>query len=95
MLKSLPTWLRSAVITAVQTFVGVFLASLVNTFGEVQVWIDEGIVPDFSILARTTAGAAVAAFVFVVTAAHRALRPVENTYPEQPHPGPLDNNAAV
>lgn len=90
MLKSLPTWLRAAVITSIQTFVAATLVGFINLFGEVQSWVDDGVAPDFSIFARTVASAAIAAAVGVITAVYRVLRPVENAYPEQPRVGPLD-----
>lgn len=94
MLKTLPTWLRAAVITSIQTFIAATLVGFINLFGEVQSWVDDGVVPDFSIFARTVASAAIAAAVGVVTAVYRVLRPVENAYPEQPRVGPLDKDPA-
>lgn len=83
-LRSLPTWLRAAVITAGQTFVGTFLVTLLGVLADVQEWLNDGPAPSLDAPAKAVLSAVVALAVGIVTAAYRALRPVQNTYPEPP-----------
>lgn len=87
MLSKLPTWLRAAIITGLQTLAGAVLLIILNLLVDIQSWVSDRSNPvDFSTPAAL-AGAALLAFVVgVVTAVYRGLRPVENTYPEPPHP---------
>jgi hypothetical protein len=84
MLKQLPTWLRAAVITGFQTFLGSFLVLLLSLVASVNEWIDGGVAPDWSVLAKALSALVLGFVTGVLTAAYRAVRPVENTYPEPP-----------
>jgi ABC-type uncharacterized transport system permease subunit len=87
MLKNLPTWLRAAVITSGQAFVGTFLVTLLGLLGDVQDWVEDNSDPiDLSVPTKALASAVVALAVGIVTAIFRAVRPVENAYPEPPKP---------
>lgn len=87
MLSKLPTWLRAAVITGLQTVAGAILLIVLNLALDIQGWVSDRENPvDFSTPAAL-GGAAVMAFVVgLVTAVYRAVRPVENAYPEPPKP---------
>ena len=84
MLQNLPTWLRAAVITGFQTFLGSFLVLLLGLLSDVQDWVDGGAVPNFEWLAKALVSLIIAFVTGVITAAYRTVRPVENTYPEPP-----------
>lgn len=85
MLQSLPTWLRAAVISGAQALGASLLVIVLATLVDVQAWLSDPTDPiEFSGQAAA-AGAAIVAFAQGITVAiHRALRPVENTYPEPP-----------
>lgn len=87
MLSSLPTWLRAAVITSGQTFVGSFLVLLLGLLGDVQDWLDGGAAPSLDVAAKALVSLLVAFGTGVITAGYRAVRPVQNTYPELPTDG--------
>jgi hypothetical protein len=87
MLANLPTWLRAAVITSVQAFVGTFLVTLLGLLGDIQEWVEDSTNPvDLGVPAKAIGSAVVALAVGVVTAVFRAVKPVENSYPEPPKP---------
>lgn len=83
-MASLPSWLRAAVITSVQTFVGTFLVTLLGLLGQVQEWVGGGEPPDLTAPAKALASAFVALAVGVVTAVYRKLNPPEDTYAPTP-----------
>jgi hypothetical protein len=84
-LAKLPPWLRAAVITAGQTAVGSLLLIGLSLLVDVNGWLADPTNPvDLSGPAKLALGVAVTFVSFVVTAAYRALRPPQNTYPEQP-----------
>jgi hypothetical protein len=86
MLQNLPTWLRAAVITGFQTFLGSFLVLLIGLLSEVQDWVDGGAAPNLEFAAKAIVSLVIAFVTGTLTALYRAVRPVENTYPEPPKP---------
>jgi hypothetical protein len=93
MLKNLPTWLRAAVISAVQAAVAAVLVVVLSLIVDVQAWVEDPSDPvEFRNHATAVFAALMAAAQAIVVAVHRAIRPVEDTYPEQPTDGPVVPN---
>lgn len=87
MLLKLPTWLRAAIITAVQALAGAALLWLIDLAADVQDWISDPANPvDISGAGRALIGLLIGLCTGIVTGVYRALRPVQNDYPELPTP---------
>lgn len=87
MLLKLPTWLRAAIITAIQAALGAFLLWLIDLGADVQDWVSDSSNPvDISGSGRALLGLLIGLCTGVVTGVYRAIRPVENDYPEPPKP---------
>lgn len=93
MLKSLPTWLRAAVVTGAQAAAASLLLLFLDFLADVQGWIADPTNPvDLSGLGKAAIGVVFTLATFVVTAIVRVVRPAENTYPEAPTVGPVIPN---
>lgn len=78
----MPSWLKAALITSVQTFVASVLVTLLGLLAAVQEWIGGGDAPDWSNAAKVVGSALVAAAAGVITAVQRYFKPPEETYNE-------------
>lgn len=77
----MPSWLRAALITSVQTFLATALVTLLGLLGEIQEWINDSTdEPDWSNAAKLVGSAFVAAVSGLITAVWRYLRPPEEDY---------------
>lgn len=78
----LPVWLRAAVITSAQTFIGTFLALLLAMVPDALDWVNGGAIPDLATYAKLLAAAFAAFITGVVTAAYRRVKPIGTDYPD-------------
>lgn len=86
-MQNLPTWLRAAVITGGQALVGSALLWLLDLVLDVQSWVADPTNPvDISGAGKALVSILFTFVTFVVTAIYRSVKPVENSYPEQPKP---------
>jgi hypothetical protein len=86
-MKSLPTWLRAALITGAQALAASLLLILLNLVVDIQSWVSDRSNPvDLSGSAQAVAAAVMTFATFLVTAVYRSVKPVENSYPELPKP---------
>lgn len=76
----MPTWLKAALITAVQSFAGTVLIALLGVLDQVREWTESGNPPDLSAFGSVVVGAATAAAAGLITAVSRAIKPPEQSY---------------
>lgn len=82
-MKKLPTWLRAAVTTGLQTLAGLVLLGLLDLALDVQDWVADPTNPvDFSTFAKLVVAAVITFLSGLVTAVYRYLKPIETSYPE-------------
>lgn len=79
-MDKLPTWLRAAVITGAQTFVGTVLALFLAVIPDLLGWVNGGAIPDLATYAKLLAGAVAAFVTGVLTAVYRKVKPIETSY---------------
>lgn len=85
MLLRLPPWLRAAIITAGQTALAAIALWLLDLIMDIQDWVaDPTNKVDLSGAGKAFLTIVLTFLAFVVTAAWRALKPPQNTYPETP-----------
>lgn len=79
-MSRLPTWLRAAINTAWQSFVGSFALLLLAALGDAQDWLDTGVVPDLAFYRKAILSLVIAFVAAIVTAIFRKVRPAEKAY---------------
>ncbi len=79
-MNRLPTWLRAAINTSWQTFLGAFALLLLAALGDAQDWLDTGAAVDVAFYGKALLSLVIAFVAGVITAVFRRVRPAEQAY---------------